>query len=158
MELQAGNIIVSTSQNVDDYFGKSIILLVEVNEDGVIGFFLNKSFGRNLNELQEFASQKAIPLFVGGPVDQSHLYIIHSSLELGGDKIGEELYYSGDFKKALTYNAKFQMKIFLGYCGWDLHQLLDEIKEGDWRVLPSSSLDIIFNEDIATIWNQSVDK
>ncbi|WP_191967853.1 YqgE/AlgH family protein [Rhizosphaericola mali] len=49
MNLKAGDIIVSSPSNQDEYFGKSVILLVEVNKDGVIEFFLNKSFGRNLN-------------------------------------------------------------------------------------------------------------
>ncbi|QES89762.1 YqgE/AlgH family protein [Rhizosphaericola mali] len=94
-------------------------------------------------------------------MDHEHLFFIHNQPEIGGDEITDGLYYSGDFKKALNNQIpalNYKMKIFVGYCGWDREQLLDEIKEGDWRVLPSPSLGIIFNDDITTIWNLSVDK
>jgi putative transcriptional regulator len=164
MNLKAGDIIVSSHTNQDEYFGKSVILLVEVNDDGIIGFFLNRKFGRNLNELQEFSSQNVIPLLEGGPMDHEHLFFIHNQPAIGGDKIGTELFYSGNFKNALncqTVNSNYRMKIFVGYCGWDREQILEEIKEGDWYVKqsPSVDIDIIFDDNnLETIWIQLADK
>lgn len=136
-----GKILSSTPSMDDPNFDSSVIFVAEHNEQGALGFVINRVFERRLNELVEFSSGPAFPLYEGGPVDQEHLYFVHrrNDLILGGEIITDTIYLGGDFQKTieqvnngnLTSN---DIKIFIGYCGWDTGELEAEIAEGSWEV------------------------
>ena len=139
--MHAGLFIKSTSQLDNDFFERSIVLITQFNDNGAIGFVINKSFDRNLNDLEEFKHSIPFPLSDGGPVDREHLFFIHRRPELitGGTRVNENLYVGGDFKEAVKYlNNKTltarDIKLFIGYCGWDKDELDAEIEEGSWIV------------------------
>jgi putative transcriptional regulator len=126
----------------DPHFKDTIVLITELNERGAMGFTLNKPFARNLNELVEFSSSQPFPLYIGGPVDGEHLYFIHQqpSIISSGELVTDGLFMGGNFKEAveaidaelLTTN---DVKIFVGYCGWDAGELEIEVEEGSWEVI-----------------------
>lgn len=139
--MHAGLFIKSTSQLDNDFFEKAIVLITEYNDNGAIGFVINKPFDRKLNDLGEFKHSISFPLNDGGPVDREHLFFIHRRPDLiaGGNRVNENLYVGGDFKEAVKYlNNKTitvqDIKLFIGYCGWDKDELDAEIKEGSWTV------------------------
>ena len=123
----------------DSNFMDSAIIIVSVNDDGCTGFVYNKIFQQPLNALSEFNHIRNFPLYEGGPVDKEHLFFIHKRNDLitGGEEIGNDLYLGGDFPKAvaLINSGKLgenDIKIFIGYCGWDAGELEAEINEGSW--------------------------
>lgn len=132
----------STALLDDSLFERAIIFITEKNEKGAMGFVVNKLFPRPINELVEFKDSIPFPLFEGGPVDQEHLYFIHQRPDLiaGGDLIVNNIYLGGDFKSAMMHInnntiTEKDIRIFIGYCGWDYGELEEEIKEGSWRVV-----------------------
>jgi putative transcriptional regulator len=141
MNIQAGKILVSTDAMEDLNFKKSIILIARHDGDGTIGFVINKSFGRNLNELEEFKLSAPFPLHDGGPVYREHLFFIHRCNPLipNGSLISDNIFFGGDFSQAVsligngTLNSS-HIKIFVGYCGWDSNELESEIVEGSWTI------------------------
>lgn len=137
----------STALLNDSLFEKAIIFITEKNEKGAMGFLVNKLFPRPINELVEFKDSIPFPLFEGGPVDQEHLYFIHQRPDLiaGGDLIANNIYLGGDFKSAMMHInnntiTEKDIRIFIGYCGWDYGELEEEIKEGSWRVVPEDKI------------------
>jgi len=106
-----------------------------------MGFVTNKLFDRKLNKLEEFKHGIPFPLHDGGPVDREHLFFIHQRPDLikGGTLVSNNIYLAGDFKTAVrlindrTITGK-DIKIFIGYCGWDANELEAEIAEGSWEV------------------------
>lgn len=146
--MHAGLFIKSTSQLDNDFFEKAIVLITEYNDKGAIGFVINKPFHRSLGDLEEFKHSVPFPLHDGGPVDREHLFFIHRRPDLvtGGTCVNENLYVGGDFKEAVKYlNNKTltarDIKLFIGYCGWDKGELDEEIKEGNWTI---SDLENVF--------------
>lgn len=126
----------------DPIFANTIVLITELNEAGAIGFILNKPFDRKLNELVEFSASKPFPLYIGGPVDQEHLYFIYEQTTLisDGELVTDNLYVGGNFGEAVeAIDADLldadDIKIFVGYCGWDVGELEAEIEEGSWEVV-----------------------
>jgi putative transcriptional regulator len=141
MAPHAGMLIRSTELQKDSSFENVSILVTELNADGAVGFVVNKPFARKLNELEEFNGSPAFPLFDGGPVGRENLYFIHRRPELihGGTAINDHVFMGGDFKTAIKFiNDKIisesDVKIFVGYCGWNAGELEEEIKEGSWTV------------------------
>ncbi len=141
MQITTGTILKSTPSTNDTNFEQAIIFIAEHNEKGAMGFVINKKNARALNELEEFKQSIAFPLYEGGPMDREHLYFIHRRPDVieGGTLIAHSIYLGGNFKQAVdnlnnnTINAK-DIKIFIGYCGWDFNQLEEEVAEGSWII------------------------
>lgn len=148
-----GKILISTAAMDDPLFRETAVFITEHNKNGATGFIINKLFELPLNALTEFSKSPAFPLYNGGPVDQEHLFFIHRRPDLipGGILINEDIFFSGDFKTAITHinNHKLtqaDIKIFIGYCGWNAGEPETEIAEGSWRIKESSS-QIVFSGD-----------
>jgi putative transcriptional regulator len=144
MNLKAGKILLSSASITDANFKDTVLFITEHNNNGAMAFIINKVFDRPLNALQEFKCSPAFTLYDGGPVDKEHLFFIHrcNNLITGGEKIIDDIYLGGDFKKAIILiNNKTitetAIKIFVGYCGWDADELEAEIKEGSWVIMQS---------------------
>lgn len=152
MNITPGTILTSSSAMDDPNFINAVVFIVEYNENGALGFIINKIFERPLNELAEFSSSPAFPLYEGGPVDKQHLYFIHQRNDLipGGTLVKDNIYFGGDFKQTIKHiNNKIlataDVKIFIGYCGWDAGDLENEIAEGSWKVNAYSSENVFEN-------------
>ncbi|CAN5139716.1 hypothetical protein BH09BAC2_BH09BAC2_16120 [soil metagenome] len=139
MKLQQGAFIKSTELLNDTYFADATIFIKEYNAGGAVGVIINRPSGKTLNQLQEFKNSIPYPLHSGGPVDTQHLFFLHRRTDIiyGGDKITEEIYWGGNFNEAVAAIntgalTSRDIKIFVGYCGWDTGELQLEIKEGSW--------------------------
>lgn len=154
-----GTILISSPSLQDPNFQNTVVLIAESNANGHLGFVLNKKHDRRLNDLVEFSDSLPFPLFVGGPVDQKHLYFFHRRHDLipGGSVITEDLLLGGDFKEALQcINSKTidsnAVKLFTGYCGWDAGELEAEIEEGSW-IAANSPYTVAFDDIIPPLTN-----
>lgn len=152
MNIAPGTMLISAPTMNDPNFNNAVILIAEYNENGALGFIVNKIFERPLNELVEFSSSPAFPLYKGGPVDKEHLYFIHQRNDLipGGTLIAGNMYMGGDFKQAIRHiNQKTlttaDIKICIGYCGWDAGDLENEVAEGSWKQ-EDHMHDLVFRE------------
>jgi putative transcriptional regulator len=141
MHIQPGTLITSMPSLTDTEFEEVTIFIAEYNLKGAMGFVTNKLFARRLNELEEFKHVISFPLYDGGPVDREHLFFIHQRPGLvdKGTQITNSIYLGGNFKQAVDHiNAgrikTKDIKIFVGYCGWDPYQLEAEIEEGSWKI------------------------
>jgi putative transcriptional regulator len=149
MHISTGTILKSTPTTNDNNFEQSIIFIAEHNQKGAMGFVINKKFVRALNELEEFKQGIAFPIYEGGPMDKEHLYFVHRRPDVieGGTLIANSIYLGGNFKQAVihlnnkTINAN-DIKIFIGYCGWDFNQLEEEVAEGSWIIADAAEQNI----------------
>lgn len=140
MRPQTGMLLKSTAALNGTFFEGALVFITEYNQNGATGFVINKIFTRTLNELEEFKHSRSFPLYDGGPVGREQLYFIHRRADLvpGGQAIGNGIYFAGDFKEAIkTINNKSlpeaDIRLCIGYCGWDAGELEAEIAEGSWQ-------------------------
>jgi putative transcriptional regulator len=150
MQLAAGLFLHSTAAPGDPVFAGATIYLTEYNKGGAVGFVVNKPFGRYLHELEEFRHSRPFPLYNGGPVDPEHLFFLHRRPELiaEGAPVAAGVYSGGNFRQALNgiNNGSLSdadIKLFVGYCGWDAGELEAEIAEGSWEVR-SGEIELVF--------------
>ena len=70
-----GLLLVAEPSIIGDVsFNRSVVLLAEYNNEGSVGFILNKPLEYSLNDfIPELNSN--IPVYNGGPVEQDNLYL-----------------------------------------------------------------------------------
>ncbi len=140
-EPQKGKVLLSEPFLQDNYFKRSIVLITEHNENGTIGFVLNKPIDVNINEVVENFPEINADVALGGPVSTNTLHYLHTLGDIipNSVQILGKIYWGGDFEvvERLISSGnigKGQIRFFLGYSGWSLNQLEDELAENAWVV------------------------
>tara|TARA_Y100001970_G_scaffold148505_1_gene182422 strand:- start:15993 stop:16556 length:564 start_codon:yes stop_codon:yes gene_type:complete len=131
----------------DPIFKKSLILICDDNKDGTMGLIINKPIDDILIQkmvldldLENTALSKS-KVYFGGPVNLDTGFFLHSS-NYQTDKtlsISKNLSITADervIEDIEKNNGPNDFIFTLGYAGWDKKQLDDEIKNGDWLILP----------------------
>ena len=159
-----GDLLISAPFLKDYYFARSVILMIENNDEGSMGIVLNKSFSNfmTLNEvIPELASLPPIPLYKGGPVERKTLFYLHSFSELKDAlPLGNGLYVNGDFEQMKRYllcggATQGYIRFFMGYTGWQKGQLKQEIETNTWIINKDSRLDLL-NMNLRDLWKESL--
>ena len=142
-----GNLLLSEPTMSDYYFGRSVILLIDHNEEeGSFGIIMNKSLKVKVCELVSLFEDTDIPVFLGGPVAKNQLFFMHTLGELIPDsyKIMDGLYWGGEAETLNTLLStgianKSNVRFYLGYSGWDAGQLYSELQRNSWLVTHTNS-------------------
>lgn len=142
-----GNLLLSEPTMSDYYFGRSVILLIDHNEEeGSFGIIMNKSLKVKVSELVSLFEDTDIPVFLGGPVAKNQLFFMHTLGELIPDsyKIMDGLYWGGEAETLNTLLStgianKSNVRFYLGYSGWDAGQLYSELQRNSWLVTHTNS-------------------
>ena len=103
---EKGKILISEPFLQDAYFQRSVVLLVEHDHNGSMGFVVNKPTGLIVNDFfPELKKFPILPIYLGGPVSSNRLFFIHSLGPVIPDsvKIEENLYFDGDFEALKRY-------------------------------------------------------
>lgn len=157
-----GRILIAEPFLQDVYFKRSIVLLTEHNEEGSVGFVLNKPVDMKVNDVINDFPKIDIDLSIGGPVATNTLHYIHTMGDLvpNSMKVLDNIYWGGDFDfiKELLVNkavSKDQIKFFLGYSGWKANQLESELTERSWLVVDMPS-NTIMRGSIDNIWKETL--
>jgi putative transcriptional regulator len=152
MHIKPGTILKSTVSLNNSIFENVLIVITEYNTTGSTGFVINKEFERPLHALQEFSHVRNFALYDGGPVDNKHLFFLHCRPDIieGGEHIYDTFFWGGNFLQAVNAINNYslteaEIKIFIGYCGWDDGELEAEIEEGSWEVSEYNA-EIIFSQ------------
>ena len=146
----------------DVSFNRSVVLLAEHNEEGSVGFILNKPLEYNINDL---VTEIVIPLQVynGGPVEQDNLYFIHKVPHLidNSIEISDGIYWGGDFEKTVRLIndqviSDEDIRFFLGYSGWSSLQLDEELSSKSWIVVTNEDESNIIQKSSAAFWKEKM--
>jgi len=163
-KLSNGKLLVADPSIIGDFsFTRAVILLADHNDEGSVGFILNKPMSHDLRTFVPEISQP-FSVFEGGPVDQDRLYYIHSRRDCipNSKPISKELAWGGNFDiiTSMINNGELSsedIKFFLGYSGWSCDQLKDEVKQKTWIVLDDGDKKVnISTSNDASFWKSKM--
>jgi putative transcriptional regulator len=158
-----GKLLIAEPFMEDPYFKRSVVLLTEYNKNGAFGFVLNKPMDISVNEVLKDFPEFNAPVFMGGPVQTDSLFYIHNQGKVieGSQQINKDLFWAGNFdqlKQMIIDQQIFPNEItfFIGYSGWDYHQLKNEIEDESWIIsdVKSNLLDYTSHK----LWQSSLQK
>ena len=164
--------LIATEEMKDTRFSKSVIVMLENDENGAWGLVINRRLGTmpiallidpslNTSKERERLFKVNIPVFWGGPVDVKEIFILHST-----EYQSETTKKYGNISISQDYNILFDIAenkgpekslVIFGYSGWGDGQLEGEMERGGW-ILSDIDLDITFDKDSNTKWERAFKK
>lgn len=158
-----GRLLVATPRLGDPNFERTVVLVLDDDEDGTLGVVLNRPSGTDVGEhLPAVAASAPDPdvFFVGGPVGDGALVCLAEGqpehdgwsqlvgavgvLDLGA-------YLEGDGP------APGRVRVFAGYAGWGPGQLDAEVVEGSWFVVEARPDDVFCHEP-GRLWRSVLER
>lgn len=138
MESLAGSLLVATPILIDPHFYRTVVLLIQHDEDGCVGIVLNRPTGEAVaDHLPEWAEhvQEATTINYGGPVEPA--VAIGLSLSAEGMPTGVPGLSLVDLGNPPDGHIG-PVRVYSGYSGWGADQLEDEVATGSWYVVQAS--------------------
>ena len=161
--LKKGYLLIAEPSIIGDLsFNRSIILIADHNEEGSIGFILNKPLNFSIQDILPEVESDLI-VYNGGPVEQDNLYYIHKIPHLIPDsiEISDGLYWGGNFDivtnliKANKLNRN-EIRFFLGYSGWESNQPASELLANNWIISENNYRNDIIAKEISAFWKEKM--
>lgn len=158
--LAAGMLLVATPALVDPNFVDTVVLLLDVDEDGALGVVLNRPSPVTVAEvLGQWGGAVAEPdvLFHGGPVGTDAALALALLRDPADVPVGFRAVHGSlgivdlDTPAELLDGSLAGLRIFAGYAGWAPGQLEAEVDEGSWYVVPGEAPDA-FRGNTAALW------
>ena len=163
------NFLIATEKMNDNRFEKTVIAMLENDEEGAWGLVINKPIGSiplamlidpslSTSEEREKLYGVNILIFWGGPVEVKKIFVLHSS-----EYQSESTEKYDSISISQDYNILFDIAenkgpekslVILGYSGWGSGQLEGEMERADW-ILSDLDLDIIFEKDSKKKWKEA---
>jgi len=161
--------LIATEGMRDTRFSKSVIVMLENDENGAWGLVINRRLGTmpiallidpslNTSKERERLFKVNIPVFWGGPVDVKEIFILHST-----EYQSETTKKYGNISISQDYNILFDIAenkgpdkslVILGYSGWGSGQLEGEMERDHW-ILSDIDLNITFDQESNTKWKKA---
>ena len=164
-----GQFLISGKRLRDPNFYKTVVLMVEHGEEGAMGLVVNRpssiTVAHALSEHFNLPETDDV-VHIGGPVEPSALFILHSAGELDecehpvvpGVYVGSSAdAFERIVRTAADGDSDVRFRIFSGCAGWAPEQLEGEIARGDWLVYPADA-SLVFDEDAYELWDVVLQK
>lgn len=150
MQTLEGKLLIAMPGLVETTFAHSVIFLCAHSAEGAMGLIINKPIAEmsfmeladrlDLSQVPEpvLESLHAVPVHLGGPVEQQRGFVLHSTEYEGGDG---SITVNPTFALTATLDilqdialgrGPTQKLLALGYAGWAPGQLENEIKHNGW--------------------------
>ena len=160
------NFLIATEKMNDNRFEKTVIAMLENDEDGAWGLVINKYIGSiplamlidpslSTSEEREKLYEKNILIFWGGPVEVKKIFVLHSNeyqsdstKNYGGISISQDYNILLDIAED---RGPEKSLVILGYSGWGSGQLEGEMERDHW-ILSDLDPDIIFEKESMKKW------
>lgn len=141
LPLKPGRLLISQPSLLDPLFKRTVIYLVEHDENGSMGFVINRQLNINTSDLIGDFPDIPLNISVGGPVSADLISYIHTLGDIipNSFDLGNGLYMNGDIEavKGLAQTGRLtrsNFRLFIGYAGWGPGQLEKELEQSSWVV------------------------
>ena len=156
MDSVRGKLLVA-SPGLTDFFRRTVVLVLEHNEDGAVGLVLNRP--------SETAVDDAVPdlpvlvgpeevVHLGGPVGPESVMLL-GRFDFPDEAASIVFDDLGVVDPALDNPALSAVRVYAGHAGWGPGQLDGELEEDAWIVEPAHAEDPF---DEGDLWSDVLDR
>jgi putative transcriptional regulator len=157
MDSVRGQLLVAGPTLLDPNFWRTVVLVVEHNEEGALGLVLNRPSETNVADaVPELAGvvEPEEQLFIGGPVQPSAVIVLArfedptNAALIAFEDVG--VLGTGHSAQDVTPGVSAG-RAFLGHAGWGPGQLDGELERDDW-ILEPARVEDAFSTDARGLW------
>jgi len=151
MDSTRGQLLIAGPDLLDPNFRRTVVLVVEHNDEGALGLVLNRPSETTVRaavpELEELVDLDD-QLFIGGPVQPSAVIVLAEFEDatdaalIAFDDVGVLATGSAPDDPAAGLRRG---RAFVGHSGWGPGQLDSELERGDWILEPAQNEDAFSN-------------
>lgn len=170
-----GYFLISETELMDPNFFRTVVLILQHNEDGAFGLVVNRQAEASLADaLPQFEGTEAgeLPIYVGGPVEQQYLFVLRTpSSHLQNSENALSPVQGVTFEPAteplieflqeewpaMPESERLAIRLYAGCAGWGPGQLENELEQGAWIVHPATS-EIVFYPNPTEGWEAALRK
>lgn len=160
-DLGAGSFLVAARSLIDPNFDRTVVLLLDYNEQGAMGLIINRPTEVKLGEMVtdlEGAQERPETVWVGGPVAHWQLILLvrsEADMEETKEVFDDVLFTASRVVLEQILETDTEFRIYAGYAGWTAGQLEYEIDRGSWHVLPGSP-ELVFDPAPHELWRELI--
>ena len=153
----AGRLLVASPRLVDPNFVRTVVALLNHDEQGAMGLVINRPTEIPVAEhLPDWVVDRLVSppmVFSGGPVDQQVAIGLRRSYDETIDTTPIQGVGMIDLGSEGAEDTQGRIRVFAGYAGWGPGQLEDEVDEESWIILPAFAGDV-FSPSPEDLWVQ----
>jgi len=163
-DLGAGKLLVASRELPDPNFARTVVLLVQYDDEGVMGLILNHRskvpISRVLDNIDS-AKERTDPVYAGGPVGRTQVLALLRSRSKPQDAkhvFGNIYLVSTKDLLQKTFAAEAEpntVHVYLGYSGWTVEQLEHEVDLGAWYIFRGDAA-AVFDANPESLWPQLI--
>jgi len=160
--LAAGVFLVADPELEDPSFIRTVVLLLQHDQEGAMGLVINRRTTIPLSQLlpkAEGVLDSREHLFRGGPVSRETLtFLFRSNTPPKPMRpVFQDVFASREARVLADQLKKpptsGRYHLYAGYAGWEPGQLEEEIARGDWR-LAAADTEVLFEMSSPRIWEE----
>lgn len=158
--------LISMPQLADPNFERTVVLLCAYGREGAFGLVVNRPMEKPAHEVVETVPAVEIRddvyLFTGGPVDPRRAWVLTSrpSLDAEATEVADGVYLTASpnaLRQALQSPPAADVRVVVGYAGWDAGQLDEELAQASWLMAPVGA-DLIFEGPPERMWARAIER
>jgi putative transcriptional regulator len=157
-----GRLLLATPELADPNFFRAVVFMLEHSDEGALGVVLNRpSDVRVESVLPAWSALCSAPssLYVGGPVQPESAIALGATTDDSNE--GVLALFDGLATVDLEQDPGTiapgvrELRLFLGYAGWEAGQLDAELRLGGWVVVDAEP-DDVFTRDPSDLWRAAL--
>lgn len=161
--LETPILLLAMPQVLDPFFHKSVVLLIRHEEEGSLGFIINRPTELKIAEILEdlevsWEGDDDSLAFFGGPVNPEMgtlIYLDPDATEDSQVAPGVAVSQSVADLQQVSEMEPEHFRLYLGYAGWDEGQLEREILRNDWLIAPVDQA-LLFANRPDDVWQNAL--
>jgi putative transcriptional regulator len=165
-DFTAPTLIIAMPQLLDPNFHRSVVLLIEKNDEGAFGVVINRASESTIGELcsglnVEWGGDETAMALCGGPVGTQQGFLLHGDIAddvtVGSREVLPGIRIASDMEtfRTLCQRPPTDFRILLGYAGWAPGQLDNEMRSGAWLTTDVTP-ELVFRTPLETVWEESL--
>ena len=166
-------LLLAMPQMTDPNFNRSVVLLCRHDEEGALGFVLNRPMDIEVADLLEgdfaISGSPSLTAWQGGPVSPERGWLICRELPTRSEEDPEDflevcrgIYMSSSQTHLRTVleldpeeGGPHRSRLLLGYAGWGPGQLEAELIASAWLQIPVDE-NLIFETEATEVWDKGI--
>lgn len=154
MKRLSGEFLVASRHLRDPNFYRTVVLMVQHQEEGALGLVLNRPGDKRISDVWDKTGHAPCDnpqnIFIGGPVP-GPLMAVHRCEELAEQTVLPGIFVTTG-SEALDQLVRQEeiFRLFAGHSGWGSGQLESELEMGGWLTSPADADDVF--SDPESLW------